>query len=93
MHSCDRMQVAAFHTIYKTLRRQDAGYQQRTKARSCEEDFCEAIVVTCDERMKDADHALISQWLARFDKKGSRSKKQSLDTNAHQFEGESPDAI
>ena len=69
----DRMQVAAFHSIYKSLRRRDSCYQNRIKARSREEDFCEAIVLTCDDVMKHADPVLIKQWLAKFDNKGSRN--------------------
>ena len=76
----ERMQVAAFHTIYKTLRRQDSGYQERKKHQSREEDFCEAIVVTSDDRMKDTDPLLIEQWLATYDKKGSRAKKRQEET-------------
>ena len=62
----DRMQVAAFHTIYKMLRKRDSGYQERKKHRSLEEDFCEAIVVTSDDRMEDTDPVLIEQWLQTY---------------------------
>lgn len=67
------MQVAAFHTIYKTLRKRDSGYQERKKHSSLEKDFCEAIVVTSDDRMENADPALIEQWLRNYSKQWLRN--------------------
>ena len=72
----DRMQVAAFHTIYRALRRTDTGYQDRYKYRTREEDFCEAIAVTSDDRLKDADPAFVKLWLSTFDNKGTRSSRR-----------------
>ena len=70
------MQVAAFHTIYKTLRKRDSGYQERVKNRSLEEDFCEAIVKTDDDRMENADPALIEQWLRNYCMKKPKKNKE-----------------
>lgn len=53
------MQVAAFHAIYKRFRRAE-------KPRSKEEDFAEAVVLTCDEAMINVDHALVEQWLREY---------------------------
>lgn len=64
--SHERMQVAAFHAIYKRFRKAE-------KLRMKEEDFAEAIVMTSDEAMSKADPVLISQWMAQYD--GTRRKK------------------
>jgi len=65
----DRMQVSAFHAIYKRFRRAD-------KLRSKEEDFAAAIVLTCDEAMAKADPALVKDWIDTYDR--TRRKKVDL---------------
>ena len=63
----DRLQVAAFHSIYRMLRRSDAEFR-----RSREEDFVKAIVMTSDEALRDADPVLIEKWLTEYGEKKSR---------------------
>lgn len=65
MDSQGRMQVAAFHAVYKRFRRAE-------KRRTREEDFAEAIVMTSDEALAKADPALIEQWGTLYDVKGRR---------------------
>ncbi|KKL88838.1 hypothetical protein LCGC14_1920740 [marine sediment metagenome] len=61
----ERMQLAAFHAIYKRFRRAE-------KRRCREEDFAEAMVLTSDDVMHDVDPELVSQWLREYDKRGRR---------------------
>lgn len=64
-----RLQVSAFHALYKCLRRAE-------KPRSRLEDFVEAIVKTSDEAMANTDPELVRQWCEEFDHKGARGKKE-----------------
>ena len=44
-----------------------------------EEDFVEAIVLTSDDAMKNADPLLIEQWLFFYDKKNHPKSRNNLD--------------
>jgi chorismate mutase len=57
----ERMQVAAFHAIYKRARKRPI---ESRNAR--EEDFVEALMATCDDRMAAVDPELVAQWLANY---------------------------
>ena len=70
--SRERMQVAAFHAIYKRFRLAD-------KKRSVEEDFAEAITLTSDEAMRNADPKLIEQWQFFYDTKAKKKKDENID--------------
>lgn len=67
MDSKDRLQVTAFHSIYRQLRRTENDKHFGLKRKSREEDFVEAIVLTSDDAFKDADPALVSRWEIEFD--------------------------
>ena len=70
------MQVAAFHAIYRRFRRAD-------KQRSREEDFVEAICLTCDDAVKNAPDDLVEQWEVLYDRKNHpkyrKKSENSLD--------------
>jgi len=63
----ERMQVTAFHAIYRRLRRAD---QEHRKSR--EEDFVEAILATSDEVVAKADPVLMEQWIQEYGSVRSR---------------------
>ncbi|KKL22872.1 hypothetical protein LCGC14_2431070 [marine sediment metagenome] len=67
----ERMQITAFHAIYKRFRRAE-------KRRSREEDFAEALVMTSDDVMQDLYPELVSQWLQEYDKRGRRRVESAL---------------
>ena len=67
MNVRERMQVVAFHTIYKRLRRVDVEHR-----RTREEDFVEALLATSDEAVAGADPVLVERWIQEYGSVRSR---------------------
>lgn len=66
----DRLQVTAFHAIYRKLRRADPQFRK-----SREEDFVTAILATSDHAFRKADKKLAQQWINTYGSKKDRKEE------------------
>ncbi len=73
----DRMQVAAFHSIYRRMRRAE-------KRRSKEEDFAEALVCTSDDALAGVDKDMVEQWIKQYDARNARKRRKQDESRARE---------